>query len=172
MADAPCSCCDTGYSGRAFIAYVNFYDGDDLVQCRLRLCQNCIADHFLILVENGDKRNERNVWISAREMNGWRTDAHLGITETVKAVAISSRQTSETTSMSLGAGDTKSTSSAANAGSESQSPPQQSSQHSRMQASERPIGKRSANSSETTSSSESKPKSSGQARRATKSTGS
>lgn len=93
MADTPCSCCNSGYSGRAFIAYVNFYDERELIQRRLRLCVDCIADHFLILVENGDYKNERNVWCAAREQQ-WDSadDANSGTIVNVLAVARSLSQ--------------------------------------------------------------------------------
>lgn len=120
MADTPCSCCNRGYSGRAFIAYINFYDERELVQRRLRLCVDCIADHFLILVENGDYKNERKVWCAAREQQWDSTeDAHSETTQNVLDAArelsqhraiptVSDSKTEEPTSNSVGHATTQS----------------------------------------------------------------
>src|SRR5690349_15133465 len=97
MADSPCTCCGQGFNGRAFIAYVNFYDDRELIQKRLRLCINCISDHFLILVESADSRNERGVWIDAKEQHIWENDAQSENTVAAARAALSSVRPPENT---------------------------------------------------------------------------
>jgi hypothetical protein len=130
MADMPCSCCDTGFSGRAFLAYVNFYDGDELVKKRVRLCQNCIVEHFLPLVENADEKDSRERWLPARGERQWPRGANL---ERMDPAAVAREQFSQpnpTTSTFTEAAADPSRSSVTIAGSKSRSPRFQSSKRS------------------------------------------
>lgn len=172
MADTPCSVCDNGYNGKAFVAYVNYYDDQQLIQCRLRLCMNCIADHFLILVENADRRNERNQWILAREERQWRTGAHSETTEIAKLAANTYRQTSATTRTFIGGAVEPRKSSATNVGSEQRSQQRQSSKRSNDADSSDSKSANSDSSLTKESRSGSKSSSTGRTRARTKSTGS
>lgn len=172
MADSPCTACGMGFHGKAFIAYVNFYDDRELVQKRLRLCVNCITDHFLILVEKADSRNERGIWIDSRESESWGKDAHLGITETARLAASSLRPLHVDTPTSSRESTEQTKSSAPNATTLSQQQRSQSSEHSGKLASSTKISRSSEQSSRGKSSSESNPKQNGSARGQTKSTGS
>lgn len=131
MADQPCSCCESGFSGRAFIAYVNFYDGDDLCKRRLRLCQNCIAEHFLILIENADEKDSRDVWRPARGEKQWLSAANSVSIDPVTVARDRFSQASQTTLTSTEVQVEKQTPSATDAGSGSQSRPSRSSKRSK-----------------------------------------
>jgi hypothetical protein len=171
MADAPCTGCDEGYSGKAFVAYVNYYDDQELQQCRLRLCMNCIADHFLTLVSNADRRNERRVWITRQEYDQCRTDVRTDSTPLAPLVAVQSDQTNGTTHTFLEAEANKTTRSAPNAGSKPRAPQSPSSRRSTTSDSEPSPHTTQSRSSENTSSSASTSRSTSGARARTKSNG-
>jgi hypothetical protein len=135
MADSPCTCCGIGFHGKAFIGYVNYYDDRVLVQKRLRLCIDCIADHFLILVEKADSRDERGNWIDYRESESWGEDAPLVNTVAAARVALSLRQPAEHTSTSPTQDGARETFSAQNATAPSTLPRSQSSKPSETQGS-------------------------------------
>lgn len=172
MADSPCTCCERGFNGRAFIAYINFYDDRELVQKRLRLCVDCIADHFLLLVEKADSRNEHGIWIDSRETESWGNGAHSEITATVPDAVSLSRQRNATMRTSTEAEKKATTSSVTNAGYAQQSRQRQSSAQSKELESKNSITDNSSASSKRTSSSASRQTSSAPRSRQTKSTGS
>lgn len=172
MADSPCTCCGNGFSGRAFIAYINFYDDRELVQKRVRLCMNCIADHFLVLVEHSDARNERGIWCDYREQESWVFGAHSENTDPVMDAVTLSRQRNAITSTFSEATATNQTDSATSAGSPPQSQVRTSSKRLKRQGTNSKITDASQASSAKTSLSESKWTSKGSRPSETKSTGS
>lgn len=172
MADQPCTRCGYGFSGRAFIAYVNFYDDRDLIHCRVRLCVNCVADHFLPMVDESDRKNERGVWIPAQGEREWPTAAPSVNTAIAQRADSLLLQPNQTTSTSTEGAANPPTHSAANAGSSPPSEPVESSTQSGPQGSDSKIPQPSRATSTSTSRSASIYHSNSRPRARTKSTGS
>ena len=172
MADSPCTKCGEKCNGKLFFAYANYYEEQELIKRRLRLCQACVFDFFAPLIEFADRQSNFGNWIPAEDEKPWPHDARSAITEVARLANVQSNQSTKTTATSIGAENTASNVSAEHAGLAPQSAPSESSPHSKKQESNGLTSQASNGRSTTASSSASKPRSSSSARLKTKSTGS
>jgi hypothetical protein len=115
MADSPCTRCGERCNGKLFFAYVNYYDDEQLIKRRLRMCQECVFQHFGPLIEFADRQTTRGNWVPEEGNRQWQTAVDSAITEIVQLVKPSSPPINETTPMSGEGAGTASTPSAATA---------------------------------------------------------
>lgn len=62
MSDSPCTGCRATNNGRLMFFYVNYYDDQELLKRRCRLCQKCVAELVAPLIEGADFQNGKKEW--------------------------------------------------------------------------------------------------------------
>jgi hypothetical protein len=172
MADSPCTKCGEKCNGKLFFAYVNYYEEQELIKRRLRICQACVFDFFAPLIELSDRQSNWGNWIPAEGEKQWPIDAVSAITNHARLVNGLSTQPTKTTVTSTVGAATESNLSAENAGSPAPSQAQRFSKQSTIADSAGTTGNNSANSLTNTSQSESTSHSRSRPHLKTKSTGS
>lgn len=62
MSDSPCTGCRATNRGRLFFVYVNHYVGEEMQKRRVRLCNDCVIDLLVPLLETADYQ-EGKAWL-------------------------------------------------------------------------------------------------------------
>jgi len=173
MSDFPCTGCRSTTYGRNWYFYVNYYDDQELIKRRARLCKDCVANIVPQLLEGADYQDDRKNWVPVeRHSSVWQNDARAARTNPAPLVTAQSFQNPLTTTSGTEAKQEENNS--AEIASCVQSQPQQSSsvQSSGQDSSQTTKPSRPSSPNQESSSESKKSSRSSRRTRATKSTGS